>query len=120
MPLSTLQPIHDRLREVERALCVEKARRTTIQLEISNLNIEAKRLRDALAAGHRQCLVVSDHALLRYAERVLGFDPTEVVRAIERDVEQPAVLLGDGTFPFLDGRYLAVVKDRTVVTIKPS
>lgn len=63
--------------------------------------------------------VVSEHAILRYVERVLKIDiktieteilSTEVINAIET--------LHSGKIPFKDGMTL-VVKDKTIVTINP-
>jgi hypothetical protein len=60
---------------------------------------------------------VSDHALLRYAERVLGWDSQEAEADIVKAIGSGAAVLGDGTFPFRG--MLAVVKNYTVLSIIP-
>lgn len=62
-------------------------------------------------------IVVSEHAQLRYCERVLGCD----LEAVKADILSAKMLkcaetLGNGTFPVRDG-IRAVVKDRVVVSI---
>lgn len=62
-------------------------------------------------------LVVSEHALLRYFERVLGFDLEVIKNDILTDtVKARWSSLGNGKYPIQDGR--AVIKDSVVVTIE--
>jgi hypothetical protein len=119
MSVSTLDPLRKKRAEVEQALLEAKASQADAQREISRLSAEARRLDGAIEAGECIDLAVSEHALLRYAERVLGLDTSEVVRAIEHAVAPAATILGDGTYPLTPG-LVAVVKGRTVVTIKPA
>ena len=67
-----------------------------------------------------QAVTVSDHALVRYIERVLGVD-VEQIRAEMLPPDAAAGLrrLGSGRYPMRgpDGPYHVVVKDGTVVTV---
>jgi len=63
--------------------------------------------------------VISEHAILRYVERVLGVD----IKAIEDEILSPKIInaietLHSGKIPFKNGMTL-VVKDKTIVTINP-
>lgn len=60
-------------------------------------------------------LKVSEHAILRYIERVLGIDLKEIEKNILNCVPDSQEVLGNGTYPC--GEYKVVVKENTVVTI---
>jgi predicted nucleic acid-binding Zn-ribbon protein len=62
---------------------------------------------------------VTEHALLRYAERALGFDAKALTETITAEVEPLVQKLGDGKYPLKDG-LLAVVKGKAVITVEPA
>lgn len=66
-------------------------------------------------------LRVSDHAFGRYAERVLGLDRDEVMTEIRRLVGPAVELCSSCRVPFRagDAEFIAVVENRTVLTIVP-
>jgi len=119
MPTLTQSPIRDQLAEVNRALTSAKEQQKATQREITRLAVEAKRLAEVVENGGRWELAVTEHAMLRYAQRILGFDTSEVLRAVEEKVEPVAAVLGTGKFPIAPG-FVAVVQGRTVVTIEPA
>lgn len=109
-----------------------------LQVRKSNLEAEIKRLADEkienaknleqarqkLAAIQHQIdaatadVVVSEHAMLRYMERVMGVDLEQVRVHILADGREDLIRsAGSGTYPILDD-IKAVVKGRTVVTIR--
>lgn len=63
---------------------------------------------------------ISDHALLRYLERVKGLDigdlRQEVIDQLDMDVCE---VLGEAVIPAKDHDVKFVVKNQTVITIKP-
>lgn len=60
---------------------------------------------------------VSDHAMLRYAERAMGLDTEAIKRKIlAGDVADKVRLLGNGKFPIGDGMR-AIIQDNVVVTV---
>jgi len=62
---------------------------------------------------------VSEHALLRYAERVLGFNSKEISEMILTDKNKEIInTLGDCTIPLPNG-CSAFVRSKTIVTILP-
>lgn len=64
-------------------------------------------------------LTVSEHAILRYCERVLNIDIEEIRNNILNDElkRQVSVLGNNGTYP-VEGTYQAVIRDGIIVTIK--
>lgn len=60
-------------------------------------------------------LKVTEHAMLRYFERVLGFNLEEIEEKIVSGVSEAQKDLGNGTYP--SGLFKVVVKENTVVTI---
>ncbi len=119
MAACTQDPIRAQLADANRRLTEAKTKQNSAQDEVRVCIAEIRRVTDALAHGGRYELKVSEHALLRYAERVMGFDTNDVLRLVRDRVEPTAYLLGDGKFPIVPG-FLAVVKNRTVVTIEPA
>ena len=66
-------------------------------------------------------LTISEHAILRYLERVLGVDIEGIKKEIICDALRSAVSsLGDGTYPILNTPKKAqcVVKNNHIITIK--
>lgn len=82
------------------------------------VNDEWTALKAAMDDVRAREIVVSDHAILRYAERVLGLDANEIRMTIQAQVAPLAHALGDGNYP-LGGDCKAVVKNRVVVSIVP-
>lgn len=63
-------------------------------------------------------VVVSEHAMLRYMERVMGVDLNKIkVHILAEGREELIRSAGSGAFPIMDD-IKAVVKGRTVVTIR--
>ena len=63
-------------------------------------------------------IIVSEHAILRYLERVRGINMDEVKRSILPDgVKHMIKTLGDGVFPSGAGAHSVRVKGNVVVTV---
>jgi hypothetical protein len=65
--------------------------------------------------------MVSEHAVLRYLEHVLGMD----IDIIRLEILSPDVLdriknIGDGRYPVSNNRGIAIVKNNVVVSIVPN
>lgn len=62
--------------------------------------------------------IVTEHALLRYCERVLNID-MEAIKAtiLSETTLKQSQTLGNGKYPVVDG-HRAVIKDSCVVTIE--
>ncbi len=83
------------------------------QRRISELEAEAKKLERELSA-YAEDVRVSDHAVLRYIERVLGFD----VGKIRKDILTPERegFIRAGASKININGVVFVVKDKTIVT----
>lgn len=62
---------------------------------------------------------VSDHAVIRYFERVLGLDLADIKKELSSDrINQMYSKLGDGKYPLEQGNGVrAVVVNNTVVSV---
>lgn len=87
--------------------------------EIARLATHVYGLEKDLKAGKPYELSITDHAIVRYVERHLGFDVQEFVALVQSKLIPMAAVLGDGDFPLTDA-LVAVVRNKTVVTIKPA
>lgn len=61
-------------------------------------------------------LVVTEHAIMRFAKRVHGFDARTVEKKIRGTLDKAVQALGNGKYPLFNNMS-AVVKDGAVVTI---
>lgn len=63
---------------------------------------------------------ISDHALLRYLERVRGIDLEELRQEVIGQLNEDAYeTLGEAVIPAKNHPVKFVVKNRTIITIKP-
>ncbi|MFA6904409.1 MAG: hypothetical protein WC236_15145 [Gallionellaceae bacterium] len=62
-------------------------------------------------------IIISEHALLRYLERAMGFDLAEISKSILSEANKTAIKkMGSGVYP-VAGLQM-VVKDNVLVTVK--
>ena len=87
-----------------------------IALISSNLNSVNQRIK---ALKNRAELIVSEHALLRYLERVEHVDVDVLNRIIAEDetLQSSIKTLGNGTFPIKDRGFKIVIRDNVVLTV---
>lgn len=89
------------------------------QLEASSLKKELGQIKqqiDSLKSKDVGKIIVSEHSLLRYIERVLGIDLNVLRNKILSDDDAKVIsALGNGTFP-KDG-FKIKIKDGVVVTV---
>lgn len=87
-----------------------------ISLVSSKLNSVNQRIQ---ALKGRNDLIVSEHAMLRYLERVEQLDVAILNRIIAEDEELQSVVktLGNGIFPVKGRGFKLVIKDNVVETI---
>lgn len=81
--------------------------------ELSQLDKKIKNLESSSCGD----LIVTEHAVIRYIERVMGIDLVQVTSQIlTKDVEQMAKSLGSGKFPTGNG-FRAIVKGNSIVSV---
>lgn len=113
--------------QIEQQLSELNLKKKEVQLELDNqsrimANFEKREealLRQLAKLSSANDLIVSDHAIVRYLERVLGYE-LEVLRAqiLTDELKSFAKnFKGNGKFPFGDKhQFQAVIKNNIVVT----
>ena len=98
---------------------------TLIQSEIENKKKEfnnKKQLSNNLKAKienlNEEGLIISEHAILRYIERVIGLDMEELkAKILDESIVSYHRELGNGVYPLTNTDKKAVIKNNTIVTI---
>ena len=101
------EELDQRQNELDRERHQNELSHTTLTKELEKLH-------------NRQTLLVSEHAILRYLERIKGLNLEEIKEAIltEEIVEQAAALkFVDADIPCNVGGFRVRIKERTIVTI---
>jgi hypothetical protein len=118
-----------RSRQLRSQLAKAKADVTTLESRMTALGADLKAKRITVAKleaelsklDHSAAPRVSDHAVVRYIERVEGVDIVAIRKAIlhPKIMEMVATLGGSGSFPHPDG-YVIKMADGVVVTVTVS
>lgn len=98
--------------------------RESLKVDVSNKQKELSLKNKSIKAIERQIetyekdndVKVSEHAIVRYFERVLGFDIPVIEKEIKNGIEEQIKVLGSSG-NYVVKTYTAVVSDNTVVTI---
>lgn len=114
-----------KLKQLESQKAKLKVKRDSILAEAKEKSRDATALGIQLAAVDKQIkelkkknIVVSEHAIIRYLERVQGVNMKDIKRAILNEKNKALVdELSTCNIPIGNGVSI-VVKDRTVVTVK--
>lgn len=94
----------------------EKKLRQEIILKQQNLNTLKQKILNL--SKNAETLTISEHAIIRYVERVLGIYLDEISKRILPDEQAHLIeTLGDGHFPVNNGEFKIVVKNGIVVTL---
>lgn len=114
-----------RIKNLKSQLAKYMGEASALKMEVSNKQRELQSKTKAVDTLQRELkklennsgVSVTDHAILRYFERVKGFD----IAAIKLEILHPSVLtmidtLGGGELPHPDG-YSLKVKNNSVITI---
>lgn len=71
-----------------------------------------------LSQGKENEIIISEHAILRYIERVLAIPLEEINQKLLPDkLMEQIKILGDGSYPVEEGKYRIIVKDNVIVTV---
>lgn len=85
----------------------------SLEKELESLKQKEKEHQDASDG-----IVVTEHAIIRYFERVLGFDVEKIKRQmIPEKTRNQIKVMKSGLFPEGNGKYKLRVRDGTVVTL---
>jgi Spy/CpxP family protein refolding chaperone len=113
-----LKQLESRHAKISARMKAERQERESLDIRIQSTLNELTRMEAALFAARAEP-TVSEHALLRYAERVYGLD-VAMLTAELLTPETKAMIntVGSGKIPLGDMMTL-VVKNKTVVTVTP-
>lgn len=117
--MKTSDSIREAMAQTRALLTAAKKQEQDTSREIARLKEHVKGLERDLAAEKPYELNITDHAIVRYVERHLGFDVQEFMALCRSKLIPAAAVLGDGDFRITD-ELVAVVRNRTVITIKPA
>ena len=92
-----------------------KKRIKSDNIQINKLDVRISKIKNRIN-GNTDQLTVSDHAMLRYCERVLGMNIVEMRKTIVKGTKVHTVNFGDGIFK-LPGDFNVCVKGNVVVTV---
>ena len=111
--LKQLKSRQSKLKAEKEAVDTELHRLKLRQQDLTNILYRVKEKINKLTLRE---VIVTEHALLRYFERVVGYD----LEAVKEDILDPNIrtkidMLGSGKFPKTN--YTVVVRDNTVISI---
>ena len=86
-----------------------------ISLTFENINNIVKKIEKLKVSSN---LIISEHAIIRYIERVLNIDIEDITNKIlTEEVKKQSEVLGNGTYSVNEGEFRVVIKDGVVVTV---
>lgn len=101
-------------------------RQAELDKEISLLSEERKTVVQRIYEIGKQIkskldnIVITEHAYLRFFERVMGFNLDDIKQQIiSPQIESMIKQLGDGEYPAQCSEFYLVVRDNKIVTVKP-
>ena len=117
-----LKYLQSRLTEAESEIASLKERRAAIDRDLTAKGSQAADLRKRIAElqDGAKDIVISEHAMLRYIERVIGLDLKQLQAIIiPDDLREKIRTLGSGEYSHENpnGKYKLRVKNNTVVTV---
>lgn len=106
--------VETRLKELDKRLNEIKV----ILLEHESLLEEERLLTDQIQLlKKRRQLSMSDHAIVRYMERVLGIDIEQITnQVITGDLKTKVNAMGNGTYGIVEG-FKVIIKDNYILTV---
>lgn len=96
-----------------------KVQKVNLDKEINstadNINNLLRKIERLKQSGN---LIISEHAIIRYIERVLGINIEEVTnKIVPEEIKKQIEVLGNGTYSVNEGEFKIVIKDNVVVTV---
>jgi len=116
--MSTITELNRKKKSIESEIEEEKYKRENQDEKIRKLNSELYKVNKRINNLTKN-VVVSEHAIVRYMERVMGVDIQEIRDKILSDKFVKMVKeLGNANYPIDGTTKKAVVKDNIVITIR--
>lgn len=119
MEHAILKGLQVTLREYEQQLQDLKKRQKELSQDVERKARQVESAKARIRELTRKTIVVSEHALLRYIERVYNLDLKAVARhVLPEEVEKQVRVLGDGVYPVSETHKVRI-QGGTVVTVMP-
>ncbi|MBF6626849.1 hypothetical protein [Tuanshanicoccus lijuaniae] len=88
------------------------------EIELKETNIRSLAQQIERLTKESKGITVSEHAIIRYLERVLGIDSDEIVEKIlPEKTRRLAMELGNGRYAVNEGEFKVVIKNGVVVSV---
>lgn len=90
-----------------------------IMQEINKIEKEIQRANENIERLIEKDIIVSEHCLLRYFERVLNYNLEDIKKDILTEkIKEQYRELGAGTFPNEKGNFKIIIKNNVVITLE--
>lgn len=114
----SIKHIKTRLAEASLVLISTKNKLNEANAAHSKAKYLVRNLQEKLREAKKGKILVTEHAMLRYLERVLEIDMEAVKNNIlPENIKSQIEVLGNGKYP-VRGKFKVVVKDRMIVTVE--
>lgn len=116
---SRLKEYQGRLEKLKAEQSVIVMRRKEIVKEEQEIGKKINHIKQEIAGLTDKGLTLSEHAILRYIQRVEVVHPDEVYnRVITDDLKKMHGILGNGEFPLGDSGHFCIIRGNVVISIK--
>ena len=89
-----------------------------IDNQIAELREKKRAINKKIAEATTKKLIISEHAIIRYLERVKQFDLDKIKNEILTEENETLMRnLGNGKYPIKNTKHRAVLKDGVIVTV---
>lgn len=117
-----LKKLQSMLSSLEASVEALKTQEAQIKRELSSKRMDMNHLKQRIEnlAKKHDGVTVSEHAIIRYIERVMGINIEQIAEKILPEKELNYIQqLGNGHYPVNHGEFKIVVKDGVVITVLP-
>lgn len=120
MNKSELKRLNGRLAEIKSEIEIAKENRSKFQRLCSQLESEAKSIEKQIKDSSTKKIIVSEHAILRYLERVKGLDLDSIIKEItQSEIFKSGDKSGLNSFQIkTKNGYEIIIRNRVVVTVQ--
>lgn len=105
--------------KLEEQISLLKKEQSLLSKEINDKGLKLKEIENKISnLSRNDKITVSEHALLRYCERILNINMKDILAEIlDEDFINQYQILGKGTYPIKDKGFRVKITDGVVVTV---
>lgn len=112
-----LKELRSSQRGIEHSIAAVLLEEKEVAIKKKDLHKDLSDVKGKIEKLSQKELIISEHAFLRYLERVEGINLEEIqAKILTKELMMKYKTLGNGTFPI--GDFKIVIRNNTVVTIK--